>query len=364
LLIALSSNNCILPAIAAAPKGAKPKSVSVTIPSAKPKLTAEEQININVYRKTNRAVVNVTTVASAEDVFLNNMPQEGSGSGSIISTDGYVLTNNHVIFGHNTVRITLYDGTNLPGSVVGSDPDNDLAVIKVVLPKDKVVKPISFGDSANLEVGRQVFAIGNPFGLDRTMTKGIISSIGRTFRVERSGRLIRGVIQTDAAINPGNSGGPLLDADGNMIGINTAILSRSGQSAGIGFAIPVNIAKRIVPSLIANGKVLRPNIGISVFQETDKGVRVISVEPKGPAELAGISGPKVVVYQAGAFTVRNLDYGLADIITAVDNKPVHSSDDLLSYIESKQIGTTVTLTILRQGKLVKIPVKLGPVTLG
>jgi S1-C subfamily serine protease len=197
--------------------------------------------------------------------------------------------------------------------------------------------------------------------LDRTLTVGIVSSLGRTLRTE-NGRLIKGIIQTDAAINPGNSGGPLLDASGKMVGITTAILSSSGQNSGIGLAIPINIAKRIIPELIVHHRVVRPDIGIQAVQQMERGLRVIKVEPGGPAAKAGLSGPKIVVYRDGAFSFQSLDSSLADIITLVDNMPVRSADDLLSYIEHKKPGQVVTLTILRAGRTLKIPVKLTVVS--
>ncbi len=323
-----------------------------------PDVSAEEAATIKLYKASNRAVVNVTTVASPEEIYFNIMPHEGSGSGSIISADGYVLTNNHVLAGSRNVRVTLHDGSNLPATVVGADPANDLAVLKIEPPPTLKLSVIPMGDSSRLEVGRKVFAIGNPFGLDRTLTEGIVSSIGRTLRTE-NGRLIKGIIQTDAAINPGNSGGPLLDSSGKMVGINTAILSRSGQSAGIGFAIPVNIAKRIIPELITHHAVIRPDIGIQMVQQIEAGLRVVKLDPEGPAARAGLSAPKVRVFQQGPFTIQSVDNASADIIVKVDETPVKTVDDLLSYIEEKKPGQVVTLSVMRQGKLLKIPVKLS-----
>lgn len=323
-------------------------------------LTPDEQVNIRVYKSCNKGVVNIASSASSEDIYYNFAPREGAGSGIIISADGYIVTNNHVVEGFKNIRATLWDSTVLPASVVGVDPDSDLAVLKVTVPAGKTLTPIPFGDSATLEVGRRVFAIGNPFGLERTLTQGIVSSLGRTMRTE-NGRLIKGIIQTDAAINPGNSGGPLLDSSGKLIGINTAILSRTGQSAGIGLAIPVNVAKRIVPELIANHRIIRPDLGILVVAPVDSGLRIIKLDPKGPAAQAGLSGPKVVVYQQGPFTFRALDVNLADVIQAIDNRIVRSVDELWTAIETKKPGQEVTLHILRGGRPMKIPVKLSVV---
>ncbi len=332
-----------------------------TAVSAQSHLTPEETENIRIYKAVNRAVVNISSQTSSEDVYLNLIPTEGYGSGTIISPDGYILTNNHVINGASSVRVTLYDGSSFPAVLVGEDPTNDLAVIKITVPATQKLTMLPLGDSSNLEVGRRVLAIGNPFGLDRTMSQGIVSSLGRTLRTDKD-RLIKGIIQTDAAINPGNSGGPLLDSSGHMIGITTAILSRSGQSAGIGLAIPINIAKRIVPELIAHHGVSRPDLGIEAFERTEKGLRILRLDPKGPAAIAGLSGPKLVIYRDGDFLFQNVDRSLADIITGVDGTPVKSQDELLSYVEQKKAGQVVTLTVLRSGRSVKIPVKLSLVS--
>jgi S1-C subfamily serine protease len=256
------------------------------------------------------------------------------------------------------LRVTLFDGSVLPTKIVGTDPANDLAILKITPPPGVVLTTLPFGDSAKLEVGRRVLAIGNPFGLDRTLTQGIVSSLGRTLKTE-SGRLIKGIIQTDAAINPGNSGGPLLDTAGKLIGINTAILSNAGQSAGIGLAIPINIAKLIIPELIAHHGIIRPDLGILAVQVVDGGLKVVRLDPDGPCALAGVSGPKMLVYRQGPFTFQSMDVTSSDTITSIDNAPVRSADDLLSYVELKKPGQVVTLTILRGGKVMKIPVRLA-----
>jgi putative serine protease PepD len=208
-------------------------------------------------------VVNITSVVLERDFFFNPIPREGAGSGSIIDTDGHILTNHHVIRDSTKLEVTLSDGSKWSARLVGVDPDNDLAVIKVDAPKEKLTV-ISMGDSSELQIGQKVLAIGNPFGLGQTLTTGIISSLGRSIRSE-AGTLIEDVIQTDAAINPGNSGGPLLDSKGRIIGINSAIISPTGASVGIGFAIPVNTANRILPELISKGYVSYPWIGASIY---------------------------------------------------------------------------------------------------
>jgi S1-C subfamily serine protease len=338
------------------PKSVQEKKGSPLSDSTAP-ITADEALNIRVYKNANKAVVNIANISHLEDQF-NVFPQEHCGSGAIISPDGYILTNLHVIDGADRLRVTLWDGRVLPVSVVGTDPANDLAVVKINPPSGMNLTTIPFGDSAKLEVGRRVLAIGNPFGLDRTLTQGIVSSLGRTLKTQ-SGRLIKGIIQTDAAINPGNSGGPLLDTSGRLVGINTAIFSHAGQSAGIGLAIPINIAKLIVPQLIANHGVLRPELGIQAVQVTDKGLLVYKLDPDGPAAKAGLSGPKLVVYRDGPFTFENIDVSQADVIVAIDNKSVHSADDLLSYVELKSPGQVVTLTVIRGGRTIKINIKLA-----
>jgi len=320
------------------------------------RLTEDEQVNIRVYKATNRGVVNVSTVASAEQTLING-GRESFGSGSIISPDGYILTNNHVLAGSANVRITLWDGTNLQGVVVGVDPQTDLAVVKIDPPKGSKLTVIPLGDSEQMEVGRKVLAIGNPFGFDRTLTDGIVSSVGRT--IEENNRVIKGIIQTDAAINPGNSGGPLLDSAGRIIGINTAIKTLNGQSAGIGLAIPINIAKNIIPQLIAHHRVIRPEMGVDVALLSDKGLRVLKVAKGSTAEAAGLTGPRLVQFNLGnGFVLNQTDWGAADTILEVDGTPVNTIDGFFSYIESKKPNQTVTLTILRAGKKVKIPVKL------
>jgi S1-C subfamily serine protease len=351
VIAVLSSTACAAPI----------KIAQLSVSKSKASISPEEAENIRVYKDCNKAVVNVTSSvinAGIQNAYFNVFPHPDTGSGSIITPDGYILTNNHVVEKASSIQVTLVSGQTLPARVVGVDPSNDLAVIKIDPPSDSKLTVIRFGDSSELEVGRKVLAIGNPFGLERTLTEGIVSSTGRTLRTE-NGRLIKGIIQTDAAINPGNSGGPLLDTSGNMVGINTAIVSKAGQSAGIGFAIPVNVAKRIVPVLMAHHQIVRPDLGILVVQPLDIGLRVVRLQPDGPAESAGLVGQKVVVRQQGPFTIQMIDSSHADIITSIDNTAVHTVDDLLSYVEGKKPGQTVVLTILRQGKSIKVPVKLS-----
>jgi putative serine protease PepD len=324
------------------------------ISSSAAALTDDEKNNVAVYQKASPSVVNVISSVITRDFFLNPVPREGSGSGSVIDSKGYVLTNNHVIKDAQKLEVTLGDGSKWPAKLIGADPDNDLAVIKIEAPAARL-KPLPWSDSQKLQVGQKVMAIGNPFGLGLTLTTGIISSLGRTIRSE-VGTQIEDVIQTDASINPGNSGGPLLNSDGEMIGINTAILSPTGVSVGIGFAIPVNTAKRIVPHLISKGYVSYPYVGATVqplFPQiikqmnlpVEKGAMVVEVVPGGPADKAGLKGGNRQV-QAGNILIT---VG-GDVITHVEQKEVKDAEELIKTIREKNIGDTVVLRVIRDGK--------------
>jgi S1-C subfamily serine protease len=322
----------------------------------------DEEINIRVYRSTSPAVVNITTTAVAYDFFLNPIPKEGTGSGAVIDRAGYILTNFHVIDGAARLEVTLADGGKWPARPIGADPSNDVAVIKIEAPPEKLTV-IPLGDSSRLVVGQKVLVIGNPFGLARTLTVGIVSSLGRSIRAE-NGRLIRGIIQTDAAINPGNSGGPLLNASGEVVGVSTAIFSPTGASVGVGFAVPINTAKRILPELINRGYVARPFLGISGHEifpalaealrlPVKEGIMVVEVTPGSPAQRAGIRGGDRAV-QVGNMIVR---VG-GDIITEVNQVKVRNFDELSDFIDTKRPGDTVTLTFNRLGKSNVVEVRL------
>ncbi|MCH2201904.1 MAG: trypsin-like peptidase domain-containing protein [Fuerstiella sp.] len=321
-------------------------------------LTNEEAVNVFVYNRNNRGVVNITTRTVRNDrLFLFESSSEGAGSGAIIDKAGHILTNYHVIEDARQVKVTLYDGKTYVAALVGADPVNDTAVIKIDAPEDTLF-PIDMGDSGELKVGMKVFAIGNPFGLERTMTTGIISSLNRSLQVTRD-RSIKSIIQIDAAVNPGNSGGPLLDSHGRLIGVNTAIASRTGQSAGVGFAIPANLIARVVPQLIRHGRVIRPDVGIQVVYETDDGLLIIHLTPGGPADQAGLRGPRVTRKRRGPIVIERTDRSAADLIVAVDSLPSNSVDDFLGYIESKSPGDRVVLTVIRGSTELNIPVRLG-----
>ena len=328
--------------------------------------TQEEVQNINVYSLCNEAVVNINTQVTAYDWFLQPYVQDGgSGSGSIIDKRGYILTNVHVIADATKIYVSLFDGTQYEAEVVGTDLDSDLAVIKFNPPAGMELKTIAFGDSTGLKVGQRVIAIGNPFGLERTMTTGIVSGLGRPIQ-NSNNRIIRDMVQTDAAINPGNSGGPLLDTNGKMIGINTMIQSSSGSSAGVGFAVPSTTAIRVVADLIKYGKVHRGTIDATVIQMSRRiaqyagldiatGVLVSEVQRGGNAEGAGLKGGTEAAYYGSR---RDIIYIGGDVITQIDDIAVTSLADYYSALESKRAGDVVTVIVRRNRKDVTLKIKL------
>ena len=319
-------------------------------------LTPDEQVNVLVYQNVNRSVVNINT--TGERSFFG-VTAEGEGSGSVIDRQGHVLTNFHVVDGAAQIQVTLFDGSDYPAQIVGFDPATDVAVLKINAPAE-LLFPVPFGSSTNLLVGQRVFAIGNPFGFERTLTAGIISSLNRSLPAKRTARIIKSVIQIDAAMNPGNSGGPFLDSHGQMIGMNTAIASSTGGSEGVGFAIPINTIARVVPQLIQNHRVLRPESGVAHVIPTDHGLLVEQLVPGGPAEKAGLKVPKTERKQEGIFVVVTRNLAAADIITAVDGKQISTPNDFLDAIESKRPGDEVMLTVIRAGKLIQVPLRLEP----
>ncbi len=324
--------------------------------------TDEERVNIAVYDKVNRSVVNITTVSARTDLFFSfEPPAEGAGSGSILDQEGHVLTNYHVIEGADQIQVTLFNSETYEADLVGADPVYDIAVLRVQAPRE-VLHPVEFGNSARLRVGQKVYAIGNPFGLERTMTVGIISSLNRSLP-SRTGRIMKSIIQIDAALNQGNSGGPLLDSRGRVIGMNTAIASKTGQNTGVGFAIPSNNIQRVVPQLIENGRVIRPEIGITRILPTDGGLVIVTMTRGGPAERAGLRGFRVIRQQKrrGPFIYeeRRIDRSYADLIVAIDGQPVKTADDLLSIIEQKRPGNEVVVTLIRESSQVNVGVVLG-----
>jgi S1-C subfamily serine protease len=340
---------------AAAPQSAEDQLTAAAMQN----LTPDEQVNVIVYRNVNRSVVNINT--KGYQGFLSLAVAEGAGSGSIIDRQGNILTNFHVIDGAEQIRVTLFDGTFYAAKVVGIDPDTDIAVLKINAPPE-LLTPLVFGSSTNLLVGQKIFAIGNPFGFERTLSTGIISSLNRSLQPKPTQRIIKSIIQIDAAINPGNSGGPLLDSHGLMIGMCIAIASKTGESAGVGFAIPVNTIARVVPQLIQNGHVQRPESGIIQVYQTDRGLMILTLEPGGPAIKAGLHEIQIERKQKRqgpfVFEERTPNIAAADFIIAVDGKPVRTASDFLDVIETKRPGDQVTLTVVRAGKQIQIPLHL------
>ena len=320
--------------------------------------TAEERVNIWVYEQVNRAVVNITTKGfQGERILLFEVPSEGEGSGVVLDRQGHILTNYHVVDGARQIQVTLFDGNTYDARLIGQDPATDVAVLKIDAPPSSLF-PTVFGNSTALKVGQRVFAIGNPFGLERTLTTGIIASLNRSLPSRRSGRSLKSIIQIDAAINPGNSGGPLLDSHARMIGMNTAIASKTGESAGVGFAIPVSTIARIVPQLVRDGRVRRPEAGIVRVYQTDQGLLIATIAPGGPAERAGLRGPRVVRKRQGPFVYDAVDRSAADLIVAVDGKPAKTADDFLDAIESKRAGEQVMISVVRGGQERQVPLVL------
>ncbi|MBO5825867.1 MAG: trypsin-like peptidase domain-containing protein, partial [Treponema sp.] len=329
--------------------------------------TQDELQNINIYEKCNEAVVNINTKVTTYDWFLEPYVQDGgSGSGSIIDKRGYILTNVHVIQNATIIYVSLFDGTQYEAKIVGQDLDSDLAVIKFDPPEGMDLKTISFGDSTNLKVGQKVIAIGNPFGMERTMTTGIVSGLGRPIQHSNK-RIIRNMIQTDTAINPGNSGGPLLNAEGKMIGINTMIMSSSGNSAGVGFAVPSETAVRVVSDLLKYGKVQRGVLDAKILQlnrriaqyaglDIASGILVSEVDRGGNAEKAGLKGGTEAVYYGNRTSIIYLG---GDVITKIDGIKIASLADYYSALESKRPGDQIEVVVHRNRKDVKLKITLS-----
>ncbi len=341
----------------------------LTVADSNTVYTQDETQNISVYQKANEAVVNITTEIVGINWFLEPVPQEGgSGSGSIIDTRGYIVTNSHVIADAVKIFVSLSDGSQYEGKVIGVDRENDIAVLKFDPPKDVLLKTIQFGESSGLKVGQKVLAIGNPFGLERTLTTGIVSALGRPVKTQAN-TVIKDMIQTDTAINPGNSGGPLLDTQGRMIGINTMIYSTSGSSAGVGFAIPVNTAKRVVSELIQFGKVRRGSIDAELVQlnsaisnyarlSTDKGLLVSKVGSGSNAEKAGLKGGTDAV-RYGSGRSSSVIYLGGDVIVSIAGIRVESLTDYYSALESKKPGETVEISVLRGKQQISLKLTLA-----
>jgi S1-C subfamily serine protease len=326
--------------------------------TARGDLAADEKTTIDIFQSVSKSVVYITSVELRRDFFNLNVYEipRGTGSGFIWDTEGRIVTNYHVIEDASRLEVTLADHTKWKAVIIGVAPDKDLAVLQISAPSAKLI-PIPVGESKDLMVGQNVFAIGNPFGLDQTMTTGIVSALGREIKAV-TGRTIEGVIQTDAAINPGNSGGPLLDSAGLLIGVNTAIYSPSGASAGIGFAVPVEVVNRFVPQIIKYGRVVRLGIGIGIANDRIarqlglEGVLIVRVQAGSSAETAGLKG----TYRSAEGIL------LGDIIVGVDGQKVKDSDDLLNAFEKHKVGDMVDLDIIRDDREMTVAVRLEALT--
>jgi len=338
-------------------------SATTTLPSQSSSLT-------EIFKNAQNSVVQITSKVSSVDstIIINGQPLESQstrlGSGFVYDKAGHIITNNHVVDGTKTVNVTFIDGNTYAAKVVGTDPDNDLAVIQITDNfSDENLVPLPIGDSSTLEVGQQIIAIGNPFGLSDSMTTGIVSALGRLLPNQNVGFSIPDIIQVDAAINPGNSGGPLLNLEGQVIGINTAISTSTGDFSGVGFAIPSNSIKRIVPILIKDGSYQHPFLGISGstmdsnialangLPTNFKGVMIVNVVSGGPADKAGL--------HAATLDNNNVPHG-GDIITAIDNQPIKTIYDVIAYLDDeKSVGDKVVLTVDRSGKSMDLTATLG-----
>ncbi len=326
-------------------------------------LDATEQENVQIYKQSSPAIANIVTRAVQYDFFMDAVPVEGAGSGFVIDTDGHILTNYHVVQGAETIEVTLGDQSRYKAKYIGADTRNDIALIQID-PKGRKITALPLGDSRNLLVGQRVLAIGNPFGFQSTLTTGVVSSLGRTVQTGEN-TFIDEAIQTDAAINRGNSGGPLLNTRGEVIGINSAIYAPTGTTAGIGFAIPINTARRAAEDLISTGRVRRaslgaegraiwPNLADALHLGVQQGILIERVVPGGPAAQAGIRGGTRSVL-AG---LQELRVG-GDVLVAVNGKEITSQMDLNLLLNRAWPGDTMTLTIYRDGKKMDVPVKLG-----
>ena len=323
-----------------------------------------ENLYVSLYEHTSASVVHITAQTRVRSFFRGTDVQEGSGSGFIYDDQGHIITNHHVVEDAERLDVIFADGTTVQATVVGGDAYNDLAVLRVEGVKPELLRVLPLGESDNLKVGMRVVAIGNPFGLDRTLTTGVISALGRTIERENEAALGE-MIQTDAAINPGNSGGPLLNLRGEVIGVNTSIQSPSGGSVGIGFAVPVNTVKRVVPELMTRGRYEHPWLGFTSYEvdqdladflnlPVNKGLLIAQLQPGGPAEQAGVRGAS----ERLRTNVGTLLVG-GDILLAIDSQPILTRDDMTLYLETgKRVGDAVTLTLNRDGQEITLDATL------
>ena len=326
-------------------------------------LTNEEQFNVSVYERSNPSVVNISTRSELVDQFMmRRRISEGSGSGAIFDKLGHILTNFHVVEGARNIEVTLASNKTFTATLVGKDKEHDIAILRIEADPDDL-QPVNLGRSDNLRVGQRVYVLGNPFSWEGTLTTGIISSLNRDLPSRVAGRSMPSLIQTDAAMNPGNSGGPLLDTQSRMIGMCVAIATKTGQNAGVGFAIPIDRIKIIVPELIENGRLVHANIGITQVMETQAGLVVVSLTPGGPAAQAGIQGFRRVVQRRKqgpvVYETETIDRSAADRILAVNGEAMSTGVRFRDKIWEYKPGDTITLTIIREGQELEIPITLG-----
>jgi S1-C subfamily serine protease len=349
--------------VEALPGPAEPRPSPTPAAARTEPLTEDESINVRIYRQASPAVANILTKATEYDFFMDPVPVEGAGSGFVIDPRGYILTNFHVVAGAQTIEVILGDQSRYPAKFIGADQRNDVALVKIE-PKGKQLAALPLGDSSTLQVGQKVLAIGDPFGFQSTLTTGVVSALGRTVQTSET-TFIDAAIQTDASINRGNSGGPLINTHGEVIGINSAIYTPSGTTAGIGFAIPINTAKLIANDLMTEGRVRRAYLGVQTVPvggwlaealdlPVQDGLLVEQTTKGSPAAAAGIRGGDRVA-EAG---MRRIVIG-GDVIVALDGQKVANQFDMNVLLNRKRPGDTVTLTVYRGAKKMDVPVKLG-----
>ncbi len=349
--------------VEAVPPGAGRSGALYNVAARDAALTEDESINVRIYRQASPAVANILTKATEYDFFMDPVPVEGAGSGFVIDPRGYILTNFHVVEGAQSIEVVLGDQSHHPAKYIGADQRNDVALIKID-PKGKHLSALPLGDSGAIQVGQKVLAIGNPFGFQSTLTTGVVSALGRTVQTSQT-TFIDEAIQTDAAINRGNSGGPLINSHGEVIGINSAIYTPTGTTAGIGFAIPINTAKNIANDLMTDGRVHRAFLGVQTMPvggwlaealdlPVQEGLLIEAVTRGGPAAAAGLHGGDRQVL-AG---MRRIAIG-GDVIIAIDDQKIASPFDMNVILNRKRPGDTVKVSIYRGGKRMDIPVKLG-----
>lgn len=322
------------------------------------RFSLEEQNNISVYESVNQSVVNINTRAARRNPwFMEQDDLEGSGSGWVIDQDGHIVTNHHVIAGSDEITVTLSEGDPIPARVVGSDPQNDIAILKIEAKRQDLF-PIQLGNSSTLRVGQKIFAIGNPFGLERTMTVGIVSSLGRSLR-SKTGRLMKNIIQVDAALNQGNSGGPLLDNEGKLVGMNTAIATLTGENTGVGFAVPVNTIRRVIPQLLEFGEIRRASLGIEYFFNGKNGLGIVETVVGGPAAKAGLRNLKVDRRTDGIFDYLSPNRFESDKIISIEGIKIMTTDDYLDAMDRFKPGEIVNVVVERAGKTRTVAIPLG-----